>query len=135
MRGATNLYTALLFLPAAGFFLENALVNSHTSFLLMAGLLAVGYFSHSVSFGREWLNVVRRCLGCLSTAVLMLLVSAEVGEIITVVYRIDFGEEVAFLLKMVLMLSNMEGNLDLCAANHPHAKHPHLDPHPTAHVV
>jgi hypothetical protein len=135
MSGATNLYTALLFLPAAGFFLDNALINSHASFLLMAALLVVGYFSHSLSFGREWLNVVRRCLGCLSTAVLILIVSAEVGEIITVVYQIEFGEEVSFLLKMVLMLSNMEGNLDLCASNEHHAKHPHHDAHPTAHIV
>lgn len=91
MSGPTNIYTAILFLPAAGFFLDDALINSYASFLLMAGLLAVGYFSHTLSFGREWLNVVRRCLGCLSTAVLILLVSAEVGEIITVVYQIDFG--------------------------------------------
>ena len=30
------------------------------------------------------------------------------------VYKVSYGEEVTFLVKMVLMVSNMEGNLDLC---------------------
>ena len=42
--------------------------------------------------------------------------------ILTEVYRVDFGEEIAFTMRMVLLLSNMEGNLDLCTEK----KHHHV---------
>ena len=34
--------------------------------------------------------------------------------ILTTVYKVDFAEEISFAVKMILLLSNMEGNLDLC---------------------
>ena len=45
---------------------------------------------------------------------MVLFLSAQAGDILTEVYRIDFGEEIGFAVKMILMLSNMEGNLELC---------------------
>ena len=63
------------------------------------------------------MEIVRKCLGCLSTALLVLVLSAEVSNVLQSVYKVDFGEEIAFLVKMVLMISNMEGNLDLCLEN------------------
>lgn len=46
--------------------------------------------------------------------------SAQVGEILIGVYRIDYGEEISFAVKMILMLSNMEGNLELCTEDRKH---------------
>jgi hypothetical protein len=46
-------------------------------------------------------------LGCLASAALVLLLGAQVGHILRVVYRVDFAEEMSFAVKMILMLSNM----------------------------
>lgn len=59
------------------------------------------------------MEYIRRGLACFSTAVLILFLSAEVSQILLEIYKVSYAEEVTFLLKMILMISNMEGNLDL----------------------
>jgi hypothetical protein len=119
MEGNTpKLYTALLFLPVVGFFTPDEAVEQWGSFLAVLVLLAVAYVSYWVHFQGHFLNQIRLCLGCLTSAGLVLLLGAQVGHILRVVYRVDFAEEMAFAVKMVLMLSNMEGNLELCTQKH-----------------
>ena len=50
----------------------------------------------------------------------MLILSAEVSHTLMDVYCVDFGEEISFAVKMILMLANMEGNLDLCTQKKHH---------------
>lgn len=109
-----KLYTAVLFIPVVGFLVPDETVENWGSFLLVILLLAVAYFSYWVHFGSHFLNQMRKCLGCLASAALVLLLGAQVGHILRVVYRVDFAEEMSFAVKMILMLSNMEGNLELC---------------------
>jgi tellurite resistance protein TehA-like permease len=112
MEGNTpKLYTALLFLPVVGFFVPDEAINEAASFLVVLGLLAAAYLSYWVHPHNQFLNQIRKCLGCVATAALVLLLGAQVAHIFRVVYKLDFAEEMAFAVKMVLMLSNMEGNL------------------------
>lgn len=115
-----KVYTAMLFIPVVGFFVPDEAVEQHSSFLLVAALLTVAYLSYWLHPQNTFLNYLRKCLGCLATGTLILLLSAQVGHILRVVYAVDFGEEIGFAVKMVLMLSNMEGNLDLCTSKHQH---------------
>lgn len=109
-----KIFTAILFIPALGFFVTNAHVLEYAYFILVLALIASSYFSYTLSFQSKTLNLLRKCLGCFSTALLVLFLSAEVSDILVTVYKVSFADEVTFLIKMVLMLSNMEGNLDLC---------------------
>ena len=113
-----KIYTAILFIPAAGFLLADETVEEWGAFLVVIALLAVAYFSYWVDFNSHFLNQIRKCLGCLASATLVLLVGAQVGHILRVVYRVGFAEEISFAVKMILMLSNMEGNLELCTEKH-----------------
>lgn len=109
-----KIYTAILFLPALGFFGSNQTVMEYAHFLLIIALVAASYYFHTRTFESKTLNQVRKCFACLSTALLILFLSAEVSDILLSVYKVGYGEELTFLLKMILMVSNMEGNLDLC---------------------
>lgn len=117
-----KLYTALLFVPVAGFFVPDEAVDEGSSFLLVLGLLVMAYLSYWAHFQNHFLNQLRKCLGCLATGALVLLLGAQVGHILRAVYRLDFAEEMGFAVKMILMLSNMEGNLELCTSKH-HQRH------------
>jgi hypothetical protein len=110
---SSKIFTAILLLPALGFFFSNEAVQSYAYFLLIITLVASAYFCHTYVFESKSLNFIRKCLACLSTAVLVLFLAAEVSDILLSVYKVSFGEEVTFLIKMILMISNMEGNLDL----------------------
>jgi hypothetical protein len=102
-----KLYTAILFIPIAGFLVPDETVENWGSFLVVIALLVVAYFSYWVHFKSHFLNQIRKCLGCLASAALVLLLGAQVGHILRVVYRVDFAEEMSFAVKMILMLSNM----------------------------
>ena len=80
----------------------------------------MAYLCYWINFQNSFLNQLRKCLACLSTAALVLFLGAQVGQILSVVYRVDYGEEMAFAVKMILMLSNMEGNLELCTQKYQH---------------
>lgn len=110
----------MLFLPALGFFVPDQTINNHAYFLLILSLLVLSYLSHLFTFQSNVLNLIRKYLACLCTAALVLFLSAQVGEILIQVYRIDYGEEISFAVKMILMLSNMEGNLELCTQDRKH---------------
>ena len=101
-------------MPAIGFFASNETVMSYAHFLFVIVLMAASYYCHSRTFESKTLDHLRKCAACLSTALLVLFLSAEVSDILLSVYKVSYGEEVTFLVKMVLMVSNMEGNLDLC---------------------
>lgn len=102
-----KVFTGILFIPAIGFFLSNSQVLSYSHFLLGVLLIVTSYCSYNFTFRSKNLNFGRKCLGCLSTALLVLFLSAEVSDILTSVYKISLGDEVTFMIKMVLMLSNM----------------------------
>ena len=105
-------YTTLLSVPAIGFFLSNQTVQSQAHFIVVIALILTTYLCYS--YQSEKFSKVLKCLACLSSALLILFLSAEVSEILLSVYKISFGEELTFAIKMILMISNMEGNLDLC---------------------
>ena len=109
-----TIYTALLFTPALGFFLPNQEILAQAHFLLVVTLIASSFACYHLAFKSEYLNVLRKCLGCVSTALIVTYLSAEVGDILSSVYQVPFSDEVSFFCKIVLMISNMEGNLDLC---------------------
>jgi hypothetical protein len=109
-----KVFMAILFFPALGFFASNEQILSHSHFVLVLGLVALSYLCHAFSFQSKSLNFFRKCVGCLSTAALVLFLSAEVSDILISVYKVTFGDEVSFMIKLIFMLSNMEGNLDLC---------------------
>ena len=87
----TRFYTALLFMPAIGFFVDSALVSSYAYFLLIIGFIGLSYASYSVNFKSNIVNRIAKSIGCLSTAFLILFLSAEVEVILTKVYKVDFG--------------------------------------------
>jgi hypothetical protein len=70
-------------------------------------LLAIAYFGYWAHFKSHFLNQIRKCLGCLASAALVLLLGTKVGHILRVVYRVGFAEVMSFAVKMILMLSNM----------------------------
>ena len=109
-----KIFTGILFLPALGFFVPNEQILNHGHFLVILLLIVLSYCSYAFNFQSKSLNFLRKCLGCLSTAMLALFLSAEVSDILVSVYNVSFGEELTFMIKMIVMLSNMEGNLDLC---------------------
>ena len=108
----STVYTCILGLPALGFIFSNETIQSQANFILVIGLIFSAYFCHTYQW--KTINYVRKCVACLSTALLILFLSAEVSHVLLSVYKVSFGEEVTFMIKMVLMISNMEGNLDLC---------------------
>jgi hypothetical protein len=89
---STKVYTAILFLPLLGFFVNHQTINTHAYFLIIIFALTLAYFCYRFNFQSTALNTVRKGLGCLSTSVLILLLSAEISGILIDVYKIDFCE-------------------------------------------
>jgi tellurite resistance protein TehA-like permease len=109
-----KIYTALLFIPVIGFFIPNERINEYAYFLVVLALIVVAYLCYLFNFQSNVLNLIRKYLACLCTAALVLILSAQLSDILINVYNTDYGEEISFAVKMILMLSNMEGNLELC---------------------
>lgn len=83
-------YTAILSLPAIGFFLSNTFVQEQAHFIVVIGLLLTAYMTYNYQWKK--FNTFRKCLACLSTSLLILFLSAEVSEILLSVYKVNFGE-------------------------------------------
>lgn len=102
-----KVFTAILFFPTLGFFTTDQQILSHSHFVLVIALIALSYLCYTFSFQSKSLNFLRKCLGCLSTAALALFLSAEVSDILVSVYKVSFGDEITFMIKLIFMLSNM----------------------------
>lgn len=86
-----KILTGILLLPAAGFFFENETVMSYAHFLVIIALVASSYYCYSRTFESKTLDQFRKCLACLSTALLILFLSAEVSDILLSVYKVSYG--------------------------------------------
>lgn len=71
-----KIYTTILFLPALGLFLPNQDIIDYAHFLLIIALIGSSFACYHLSFKSETLNILRKCLGCLSTALLITYLSA-----------------------------------------------------------
>ena len=85
-------YAAILFLPVAGFFLPHQTINDYAYFLAVIGLIVSAYTAYAWHPKSDTLDVVRKGVGCFSTALLILFLSAQVTYILTQVYHLDFAD-------------------------------------------
>ncbi len=74
---------------------------------MVLALIAVAYFSYWLHFKNNVLNLMRKYVGCFCTGTLILILSAQVSDILINVYKVDFAEDISFAIKMIFMLSNM----------------------------
>jgi hypothetical protein len=59
---------------------------------MVVGLIILAYLSFNFSFSSNCINFIKKSIGCLSTSILMLYLSAYVGNTLTHVYPVDFGK-------------------------------------------
>ena len=78
-----KLYVGILFLPVIGFIIPNDTINSYAYFLVVIALIVLAYCSYAWKPVSDMLEFIRNCTGCLSTALLILLLSAQVTYIMT----------------------------------------------------
>ena len=107
------LYSCALLLPLLALLLDDSLILDHSSFLFVALLIILAYLTLNFPLQQAQLDHLRKFMACLTTASLTIIVSSYLGDTLIAIYNIDFGEQIVFLIKIVLIICNMEGTLDL----------------------
>lgn len=87
-----NVYVVLSLIPIISFFSVPVLSNYLCSFPAAVFILLAAYFAHTLRFDNRIINRCLKCIACIATSLLVVMLLLEMSHALLIVYYVPFGE-------------------------------------------